>query len=176
MTQDDIKAAQEALKTSFEARAQMSDFQQNLQEAGLSIEQMMHIFEKDSATADFFNMQTSNADKLRLMLAAATDDAQKLRIELAQIGGQAGTDMLAMQMNEGVSQEKAIETTQGVFDRVGALGLDDEQNIELLAKISEADSIDAINEGLKRIEESGNIEDFEVPVKPPTEEELRKQT
>lgn len=176
LTADDMQAAEDAMKTTFDARVQMTDFQELLQDkGGLSVEQMMNVFENDSETSDFFNRQTSEADKLRLMLAATTDEAQKLKIELAQSGSNAATSMMQMQMDNGASQEEAEKGTQGIFDRISNMQLYDEDAIRLTAMISEEDSIEAINEGLDRVEASGNIEDFKVPVKV-SEEDLRKQT
>ena len=176
MTQDDIQAAEEANKAIFDARVQMSDFQAKLQEdGGLSVEQMMNVFEGDSEISDFFRRQTSEADKLRLMLAATTNEAQKLKIEVAQAGSNAATSMMQMQMDNGASQEEAAKGTQGVFDRISDMQLYDEDAIRLTMMISEEDSIEAINEGIDRVIASGNIEDFKVPVKI-SEEDLRKQT
>ena len=80
------------------------------------------------------------------------------------MGGEAADNMMGMQVNAGISPEDATATTQGIFDKISELNLDSDQTISLLAKISEADSIDAINEGLARIQESGDIKDFEVEV------------
>lgn len=176
LASDEIQAAEQAAQTMFDNRVQMSDFQQDLADAETDIQAMMNVFANDTDTQKYFTEATSGIERLKLMLSATTDEAQQLSIQFAINAEETASQLERMQFKEnpGISKEEVQANIQDIYNQISDLNLNTEQASTLLIKISHEDSIEAINEGLARIRESGNIDDFEIPVKL-NEEELKEQ-
>lgn len=75
-----MQAAEQAIKEMYDARVSMSDFQEQLNNAGNNAQNIINIFAKDLSTSAYFNNLTSDAERYAEALKYITDQTQRLNL------------------------------------------------------------------------------------------------
>lgn len=159
----------------FGTQAEMDSFQEKLTECGADVNAIFKLFEENENTAGYFNILTTQAEKFNAVLSVLQDETQQLAVSAQSSGLDALNNIVRLEQMLGSSQEETQNSAQGIFDRISEMGLYDDEFIQLTAMIADEESIKSINEGLDRIEKSGDLNDFKVHAEL-SEEELREQT
>lgn len=81
----------------YQARISMTDFQENIKNAGDNVENIMKIFSTDSSTKEYFSTLASEADKYAAALKVVEDQSQRVAL-LSAYGKEKAGDLSSKQI------------------------------------------------------------------------------
>ena len=159
----------EAYQAKAENTTQLTEFQNQLKEVGADAQEIYNTFANNPDIGNYFTQALTPAEQLDFMIQHVTDSTQQMLLMTQQVGQNSAQNLYQLGLQAGDSSETAAQGAESILNQASAIGQEkgfsDDQMLTLYAKLGEAESIEEINEGLRRVKESGNIEDFEINAK-----------